>query len=154
MQNNGLNPEMMNNIKNLVDNGNISEAISKISPEMIENFSKIMSNSNSNKNDESTNNTSNNQNSNNSQNTYNSSKNSSSNNFDFNNIDMNTILKMKSVMEKMNNSNDPRSNLLYSLKPYLRESRKSKVDQYIKIFSMGKVFEAINPLGGDKKNDV
>ena len=108
MQNNGLNPEMMNNIKNLVDNGNISEAISKISPEMIENFSKIMSNSNSNKNDESTNNTSNNQNSNNSQNTYNSSKNSSSNNFDFNNIDMNTILKMKSVMEKMNNSNDPR----------------------------------------------
>ena len=62
MQNNGLNPEMMNNIKNLVDTGNISEAISKISPEMIENFSKIMSNSNSNKNDESTNNTSNNQN--------------------------------------------------------------------------------------------
>ena len=150
MQNNGLNPEMMNNIKNLVDNGNISEAISKISPEMIENFSKIMSNSNSNKNDESTNNTSNNQNSNNSQNTYNSSKNSSSNNFDFNNIDMNTILKMKSVMEKMNNSHDPRSNLLYSLKPYLRETKQEKLDQYVNLLKVSQIAEV---LKNDKKDD-
>ena len=150
MQNNGLNPEMMNNIKNLVDNGNISEAISKISPEMIENFSKIMSNSNSNKNDESTNNTSNNQNSNNSQNTYNSSKNSSSNNFDFNNIDMNTILKMKSVMEKMNNSNDPISNLLYSLKPYLRETKQEKLDQYVNLLKVSQIAEV---LKNDKKDD-
>ena len=150
MQNNGLNPEMMNNIKNLVDNGNISEAISKISPEMIENFSKIMSNSNSNKNDESTNNTSNTQNSNNSQNTYNSSKNSSSNNFDFNNIDMNTILKMKSVMEKMNNSNDPRSNLLYSLKPYLRETKQEKLDQYVNLLKVSQIAEV---LKNDKKDD-
>ena len=150
MQNNGLNPEMMNNIKNLVDNGNISEAISKISPEMIENFSKIMSNSNSNKNDESTNNTSNNQNSNNSQNTYNSSKNSSSNNFDFNNIDMNTILKMKSVMEKMNNSNDTRSNLLYSLKPYLRETKQEKLDQYVNLLKVSQIAEV---LKNDKKDD-
>ena len=136
---------MMNNIKNLVDNGNISEAISKISPEMIENFSKIMSNSNSNKNDESTNNTSNNQNSNNSQNTYNSSKNSSSNN-----IDMNTILKMKSVMEKMNNSNDPRSNLLYSLKPYLRETKQEKLDQYVNLLKVSQIAEV---LKNDKKDD-
>ena len=150
MQNNGLNPEMMNNIKNLVDNGNISEAISKISPEIIENFSKIMSNSNSNKNDESTNNTSNNQNSNNSQNTYNSSKNSSSNNFDFNNIDMNTILKMKSVMEKMNNSNDPRSNLLYSLKPYWRETKPEKLEQYVNLLKVSQIAEV---LKNDKKDD-
>ena len=62
---------------------------------------------------------------------------------------------MKNIVDSMNKQkNDPRANLLKSLKPYLRESRKSKVDQYIKIFSMGKVFEAINPLGGDKKNDV
>ena len=150
MQNNGLNPEMMNNIKNLVDNGNISEAISKISPEIIENFSKIMSNSNSNKNDESTNNTSNNQNSNNSQNTYNSSKNSSSNNFDFNNIDMNTILKMKSVMEKMNNSNYPRSNLLYSLKTYIRETKQEKLDQYVNLLKVSQIAEV---LKNDKKDD-
>lgn len=83
---------------------------------------------------------------------------SSSNNntsFDTSGIDFDTILKMKTIMDSINNpQNDPRSNLLKSLKPYLRDSRKSKIDQYIKIFSMGKVFEAFNPLGGDKKNNV
>ena len=44
---------------------------------------------------------------------------------------MNTILKMKSIMESMNNKNDPRANLLYSLKPNIRESKKDKVDQYV-----------------------
>ena len=39
---NNINPEIMNNIKNMVDNGNISDAISQISPEMIENFSKMI----------------------------------------------------------------------------------------------------------------
>ena len=49
-------------------------------------------------------------------------------------IDINTILKMKSIMDKMGNSkNDPRANLLLSLKPYLKESRKAKVEQYIRI---------------------
>ena len=59
-------------------------------------------------------------------------------------IDMETLLKMKSIMEKMNNSNDPRSNLLNSLKPYLKESRKEKIDQYIKLFGMSKVLEMFN----------
>ena len=31
-------------------------------------------------------------------------------------IDINTILKMKTIMESMNQKNDPRANLLYSLK--------------------------------------
>ncbi len=64
-------------------------------------------------------------------------------------IDFETLLKMKSVMEKLNDTNDPRSNLLLSLKPYLNDSRKSKVDQYIKLFGMSKVFEVFNNLGGD-----
>ena len=72
------------------------------------------------------------------------------------NFDFGTMLKMKSIIDSMNKQqNDPRANLLRSLKPYLKNSRKEKVDQYIKLFSMGKVFEMINPLGGgDKKNDV
>ena len=41
---NNLNENMMNNIKNMVDNGDISSAISQISPEMINNFSKMLSN--------------------------------------------------------------------------------------------------------------
>ena len=71
------------------------------------------------------------------------------------NFDIGSMLKMKSIIDSMNKQqNDPRANLLRSLKPYLKNSRKEKVDQYIKIFSMEKVFEQFNPLGGDKKNDV
>ena len=81
-----------------------------------------------------------------------SKKNNDSSSF---NIDINTMLKMKAIIDAMNNQkDDPRANLLKSLKPYLKESRKEKVDQYIKIFSMEKVFEQFNPLGGDKKNDL
>ncbi len=70
-------------------------------------------------------------------------------------FDINTMLKMKSIIDAMNKEkNDPRANLLKSLKPYLKESRKEKVDQYIQLFNMGKVFEILNPLGGEKKNDV
>ena len=64
---------------------------------------------------------------------------------------MNTILKLKQVMEKMNQSkDDPRSNLLLSLKPYLKPSRKQKVDQYIQLFNMGSIMENLNPMGGEK----
>ena len=76
---------------------------------------------------------------------------SSSNDSSTPNIDFDTILKMKSIFEKMNSTEDPRANLLRSLKPYLKDSRKSKVDQYIQIFGMGKVFEMLNPLGGDSR---
>ena len=70
-------------------------------------------------------------------------------------FDINTMLKMKSIIDAMNKEkNDPRANLLKSLKPYLKESRKEKVDQYIQLFNMGKVFEILNPLGGEKKKDV
>ena len=71
------------------------------------------------------------------------------------NIDMDTMIKMKSIIDNMNKGqNDPRSNLLNSLKPYLKPSRKEKVDQYIKIFNMGKAFEMMDTFGGEKKNGV
>ena len=87
------------------------------------------------------------------------SSNTNTNNSNENNsnpeIDINTILKMKQIMDSMNNSkDDPRANLLLSLKPYLKESRKQKVDQYIKLFGLGKAFETFSSLGGEKKNDV
>lgn len=64
-------------------------------------------------------------------------------------IDFETILKMKSMMEKLNNNNDPRANLLLSLKPYLKDSRKDKIDQYIKLFGMSNVLELFNNSGGE-----
>lgn len=70
-------------------------------------------------------------------------------------FDISTMLKMKSIIESMNQQrDDPRANLLMSLKPYLKPSRKQKVDQYVKLFQMGKVIEVLNPLGGDKGHDV
>ena len=70
-------------------------------------------------------------------------------------FDMNMIMKMKTIMDSMKtNKNDPRANLLKSLKPYLNKNRKDKVDQYIQLFNMSKVFEVMNPLGGDNKNDL
>ena len=70
-------------------------------------------------------------------------------------IDINTILKMKQGRDSINsNKDDPRTNLLLSLKPYLKESRQKKVDQYIKLFGIGKAFETFNFLGGENKNDV
>ena len=65
-----------------------------------------------------------------------------------NNIDMETIMKLKSVLDKVNTRDDPRSNLLLSLKPYLKESRKSKVEQYIQLFNMTKVFDIFNNMSG------
>lgn len=70
----------------------------------------------------------------------------------FGNIDIGTIMKMKAIMDKMNQKkDDPRSNLLLSLKPYLKPSRKQKVDQYIQLFSMTEILEAFNSTGGEKK---
>ena len=50
LDNMNIDKNTMENIKNMVDNGNISEAISSISPEMIQNISKMLSNQNSNNN--------------------------------------------------------------------------------------------------------
>lgn len=80
--------------------------------------------------------------SNNNSNTENSSS-------SFQNIDINTIIKIKSMLEKMNDTNDPRANLLRSLKPYLKSNRKSKVDQYIQLLNMSKVIDLIKPNGGE-----
>ena len=81
----------------------------------------------------------------------NTSNNSNSANTNpFGNIDMNTILKIKQVMEKMNDTkNDPRSNLLLSLKPYLKPTRKEKLDQYIKLVNMSSVMEFFKNTGGE-----
>ena len=66
-------------------------------------------------------------------------------------IDMETLLKIGNIISKMNSSeNDARANLLLSLKPYLKESRKNKVEQYVKLLNMSKVLEIINPNGSEK----
>lgn len=69
-------------------------------------------------------------------------------------FDLNTILKIKSIMDSLNNSeNDSRSNLLLSLKPYLSDHKKDKIDQYVKFLRLAKVFETLNPMGGDSSTN-
>ncbi len=60
------------------------------------------------------------------------------------NIDMNTILKFKNIAEKMNNSNNPRSSLLKSLKPFLSVEKQKKIDDYIKISNILSILDILN----------
>ena len=65
--------------------------------------------------------------------------------------DMETIMKIMKVMNSANDSS-PSKNLLISLKPFLNDTRKEKVDQYIKLMGITKFIEIFNELGG-KKNE-
>ena len=67
------------------------------------------------------------------------------------NIDLETIMKMKSIMDSLNNSNNNDANLLYSLKPYLRKSRQAKLDQYINILKISQVSKIFKNEKGDLK---
>lgn len=134
MNNMNIDENTMKNIKSMVDNGNLSDAISNISPEMIQNFSKILSNQGENQN-------ANNQNNQVKKEEQNESKTENST-FDFSNLDMNTVIKMSSAINKMKDTkNDPRANLLNSLKPYLRDSKKGQLDNYMNLLNVAKIAE-------------
>lgn len=78
--------------------------------------------------------------------------NSSSSSQSFEMPDMETIMKIKKIMDAVNSSsNDPSTKLLLSLKPYLRDEKKNKVDNYIKLLSIGKVMSNFSDFGGDSK---
>lgn len=63
-------------------------------------------------------------------------------------FDINTIMKIKDIMNAMNNQNGPRNQLLYSLKPYLEDTKKEKLEQYIKIANLLSVLDSLD----DTKN--
>ena len=112
----------------------MSEMIQKVSEmlknnEIPDNIKNMMNNFASEQNNSSTSQESS------SNSTENEEQRTSGDSFEMPNIDLNTMLKMKSIVDSMNRQqNDPRANLLRSLKPYLKPSRKEKVDQYIKLF--------------------
>ena len=140
MNNFNFDEKTVNKLKDMMNKGELSDVVSQISPEMIQNFSSMMQNNSSN-------------NTNNSNKSSNQTNNSNNGGFDFSNIDINTIMKMKSIMEKMNSKDDPRSNLLYSLKPYLREERKEKLDQYANLMNVAKIAELLKNDNKENKNN-
>jgi len=126
-------------VKQMINSGSsndLNNLLSQVSPEMINNLSNIL-----NSNTQTSSQNSSNQN-------INNSTPNNNNNF---NLDMNTIMKMKSIMENINNKNDPRANLLYSLKPYLRDSKKDKLDQYVNLLNVSKIAELMNKNNDTKK---
>ena len=169
MENLNIDENTVNKLKGMLNNGDLNNLISQIPPEMMQNFSNLMSNnsdinnsqqdnsSSSNVNDSiSSNSNSNFKNTNSSNsniNGVNSNVSSNMNNFDFSKIDINTMLKMKSIMENLNSSNDPRSNLLYSLKPYLRDEKKGKIDQYANLLNFAKVAEVLKSDNKENKKN-
>lgn len=65
---------------------------------------------------------------------------------DLNQMDM--MIKLGSIMSSIKSQQTGRSaQLLYAIKPYLRESRQSKTDGAIKIMGMVKAFAAIKDSG-------
>lgn len=123
---------LMNQINNMIKNNEI--------PDEIKNMMNMMNSQKSNEDKDFSNMSSS------------AASSSSTDNNSIPEFDIATIMKFKKIMDSMKeNRNDPRTNLLKSLKPYLKDSRKEKVDQYIQLFGMGKVFEMLGPLGGEKQ---
>src|SRR5574344_1386455 len=96
----------------------------------------------------------------NSSNTYSEQNNNINNNYNnanqtsnnIPNIDMATLMKMQSMISKLKSAdNDDMSKLLISLKPYMREEKKTKIDEYINLIKMGKMAQVLEALGGNNK---
>ena len=138
--------EMIQKLSSMINNSNINDSadnsgnndISSNSNETnFENLQAILSNINFNSNN------------NDSNNNYNENGNNSFN------LDFETILKIKKAMDIFNsNKNSPEANLLLSLKPYLNNNRKQKLDQYMQFLNISKVLEAFNNNGGVNNNDI
>lgn len=160
--------DMLNSVKNMINSGNIPDNIKT----MLSNMQTSNVPNNSDTENQRIKNTDTQNNSNeNTQNTIspemistlasmfsNSSQNNNNNNSNTNessgfdaNFDINTIFKMKNIIDKMNVKDDPRSNLLRSLKPYLRDSRKSKLDQYVNFMKMANVVDFLNTNNKENK---
>ncbi len=65
-------------------------------------------------------------------------------------IDPEMILKLQKLLTLVNsNKNSSDEQLLKSLKPYMRESRKEKIDTYIKLLHIMNLFENFQKMGGN-----
>ena len=148
MDNFNIDKQTMDKLNSMLNNGNLNDILSQIPPDTLKNFSTMMNgNTNSNEKIENNNNPPETTDT-----TNNSSTGSNNTTFDFNKIDINTMMKMKSIMEKMNHSSDSRSNLLQSLKPYLRDEKKNKLDQYTNLLNMANLIELFNQNNGKENS--
>ena len=129
--------DLINNFKSILNNNSSTQENNSqsetaknsnlnITPEMITNLTSMLKNSSNNEETQ-----------------------ENSSNFS-GNIDIETILKIKTIVEKLNNKDDPRAKLLYSLKPYLRDSRKQKLDQYVNLLKLTSISDFFKSGNGDE----
>ena len=80
-----------------------------------------------------------------------SSENASEETNDFSKIDPATLLKLQKIMSLLNSkkTNSKDETLLLALKPYMRDSKKEKIDQYIKLLHIINMFEKFQEMGGN-----
>lgn len=110
-----MNPELLNQISNLLSDKDID-------------LNQILENFQTNTTDENTQNTSEEQ----------------------TKIDPEMILKFQKILTLLNqNKNSKDETLLRALKPYMRDSRKEKIDQYIKLLHILNLFEKFQEMGGN-----
>ena len=127
-------PSEVQGFVNNLNNGNndsnktLHNMLSQVSPEMLNNLSSMFQ-------------------SNSSTGSITNTSTDSSNSF---NLDPQTLMKMTSIINNMNKKDNPGTNLLHSLKPYLRDSRKNKLDQYSNLLNITRIAEAMK---NDKKGD-
>lgn len=69
-------------------------------------------------------------------------------------IDMDTLLKIQKLAGILSNSESSKDEtLLRALKPYMRDSRKEKIDHYIKMLHILNVAQKFQEMGGNL-NDI
>ena len=49
------------------------------------------------------------------------------------------ISQIKSIIDEMGSANDPRSNLLMSLRPYMNKTRQKSIDNAVKILNLSRI---------------
>lgn len=136
MNNNDLS-EMLKKAQDMIKNNQVPKEITDLASQLSQNTKKMEFNNT----DSSTNNIS----------PSVTTSQSNSSKFDPSKIDMNTLLKMQNILSKYNNSSDDdMTKLLFALKPYLRNEKQEKINEYVNLIKMGKIAQLLNVLGGDK----
>lgn len=54
-------------------------------------------------------------------------------------VSMDSMMKIKNVMDEIQNDNDSRANLLMALKPFLNQSRLGRIDETIGLLRLAKI---------------
>lgn len=146
-----MNEELLNEFSSILKEKNIdiNNILSNINSE---NIDKNVSNKNKYSNfDNTKGNEQKNSDSNQEKNIHSENFNSSNNSSNINYSDIENIIKIKNAFDKASSTSFQNVDLLTALKPFMKDSRKEKIDKYAKLLKFAEVAKMIDLFGGDKK---